>query len=107
MKGFRAISLAAVTIFVCSTREEQSSWANFRTAWRARTMSCSLLRGSTSVFVMDAIGVLLPGHGGPQQAHAALDVEGGLDAGQGEAQLDERDRDGGLHADQDGGGVED
>src|SRR5690349_17354559 len=111
MTVLRAISLAAVTILVCSTREKPSSWANLRTAWRARTMSCSVLRGSTSVFVIDGIVVSLllvaGGHGGTQDAHAPLDVEGGLDAGQREAQLDERDRDGRLHADQDGGRVED
>ena len=43
----------------------------------------------------------------PQQLHAALDVQRGADAGQRQAELDQRDRDRRPHADDDGFGIED
>src|SRR5688500_11977315 len=106
MTVLRASSLAAVTILVWSTRPKASSWASLRTSCRARTTSCSVRTGRVSVLVTDIAG-FPPRHGRPEALHPALDVEGRVHAGQGEAQLDEGDRDGRAHADDDRAGVED
>src|SRR4051794_10835995 len=107
MTAFRASSLAAVTIFVWSTMPKPISCVNFRTAWRAKTMSCSERSGRTSLLVTDIVVALLRAEGRAQQPHPPLDVQRGLHAGQAQPQLDERDRDRRPHAHDDRLGVQD
>src|SRR5215207_8940245 len=105
MTVLRANSLAAVTIFVWSTKLNVSSWVSFRTAWRASTTSCSTLSGRASL-LRTAIRDLLPrvvrrfAQRRPQPLHAALDVQGGLHALEGQSQLDQRDGHRRAHADE-------
>src|ERR1044071_3915013 len=98
MSALRASSLAAVTILVWSTSENLSSWVSFRTSCRASTMSCSERRGAAPLplGIIGSVRFDLPA----QYGHAAFDVQRGGDAGQGQAQLHQRDRDRRLHADQ-------
>src|SRR6187549_736613 len=99
MSALRASSLAAVTILVWSTSENFSSCVSLRTCWRASTMSCSERSGASPLApeVIGTVRVYLP----TQQRHAPLDVQCRGNAGQGQAELDQRDRNGRLHADQD------
>src|SRR5688500_3423568 len=105
---FRASSLAAVTIFVWSTRLNPSSMASARTCCRTTTMSFAVRTGSRS-FLRTDIGVPAIGEGPlfqtigrveqrAQQCHAALDVERRSNAGERKAELHEGNRHGGLHA---------
>src|SRR6476659_4559236 len=96
MSALRASSLAAVTILVWSTSENLSSCVSLRTCCLASTMSCSERSGAWPL----AFGVIgsVRGYLPAQQRHAAFDVQRGRDAGQRQAELDQRDRDGRLHA---------
>src|SRR5690242_14832021 len=100
----RAISLAAVTILVWSTRVKPCCTAQVRTAWRtattsfsARSCSTSALDGCTIVLVPVVVGGVVA-DGGFEELHAAFDVEGGPHTGEGEAQLDQGDGDRRLHS---------
>src|SRR5262249_14352540 len=104
----RASSLAAVTIFVWSTRVSRRSTAVARTAWRIRTMSSDDRRDRVSSLSIDIRG-LDGGLGAGAVAfalaeraagglHALLDVECGAHAGEGQAELDQRDGDRRSHA---------
>src|SRR5687767_11075852 len=103
MSVLRASSLAAVTIFVWSTRLNFSSCVSRRTVPRASTMSCSERTGTTSERVT---GIGSFGVAAAQELHAALDVERGPDAGERQPELDQRDRDRRLHPDDHGARVE-
>src|SRR5262245_9425207 len=95
----RANSLAAVTILVWSTRLKPSSAAHLRTACRTSTTSLSELAGNVSCF-STAIAVFLPARARPpEQVHSLLDVQGRAHPRQGQAQFDQGDGDGWLHAD--------
>src|SRR5688572_20721987 len=100
MTAFRASSLAAVTIFVWSTRLNLSSAIRARTACRMRTMSSSVARGFTSLW-MTGMDRLRAEHG-----HAHVDVQRRANAGKRQSELDERDRHGRAHADDDGVRIE-
>src|SRR5829696_7114696 len=107
MTVLRASSLAAVTIFVWSTRLNFSSCVIFRTAWRASTTSCSTRRASVSLLMTAIRALPVGGHRGAEPVHSPFDVERGLHPLERQPQLDQRDRDGRPHADEDGAGVED
>src|SRR5262245_53463673 len=98
--ALRASSLAAVTTLVWSTRLNPISMARWRTAWRAMTMCSEVVSGSVSA---DTDVIVAPGESdGPrQQFHTALDVQRRTHAGQRHAELDERNRHGRTHADDD------
>src|SRR4051812_27655465 len=102
----RASSLAAVTIFVWSTRLKPSSTARCLTAWRAPTTSSADLTGRSS---LRRTGNVAPPavDAAAQQIHAALDVERRPYPVQRQPELHERDRDGRLHTDDHRLGVED
>src|SRR5262249_1829043 len=102
----RASSLAAVTIFVCSTRLKPRSTAQVRTTCRTTTMSCDERTGSVSSTGIAVTVPVAPAERRTQELHALVDVETGANARQRQPELDERDGDGGAHADDDGFGVE-
>src|SRR5262249_8281242 len=98
---WRASSLAAVTIFVWSTRLSRRSTAAARTAWRMRTMSSDDRSDSVSSLSIGIRG-LGDGFGGcavasarlertAKNLHALFDVESGAHAGKGEAKRHEGD----------------
>src|SRR3954447_9865435 len=99
----RASSETAVTNFVWSTSRNPACCASSRTRWRARTTSSSSRSGSPSsggrfVFLV----VVCVGVGRRQEhPHVALHGEGGPDAREREAQVDQRDRHHRAHADHD------
>src|SRR5262245_42738784 len=103
MTVLRASSLAAVTIFVWSTRLKPAATAHSRTAWRTATTSSVARIGRRSVRTP---AIAMPIDRGAQELHAALDVQRGLYTRQGEPQLDQRDRDRRAHAHDDRRGVE-
>src|SRR5688572_7622995 len=103
----RASSLAAVTIFVCSTSVNPSSIAYRRTAWRTLTTSAELRTGSVSVLVTVIRGLFFPSGDALQHLHPALDVQRGAHAFEREPELDQGDGDRGLHPHDDRLGVED
>src|SRR3984957_2470384 len=84
---------------------KSAAMATARTAWRARTTSSWSRIGSVSSFSTDTRLSLIVNNL-PDQGEALVHVERGADAGQREAELDERNRDSGLHADHHGGGIE-
>src|SRR5438874_8018202 len=102
---FRASSLAAVTILVCSTRLKPISTARMRTTWRTTTMSFEERTGSVSSSGI-AMTVAAARERRAKELHSLVHVQARSNARQGQAQLHERDRDGGPHADHDRLGVE-
>src|SRR5262245_65604212 len=94
----RAISLAAVTSLVWSTRLKPSAAACSRTTCRIRTMSSGerigIATGSLGITCAQACGGSRSAHAQPlvQQRHALLDVERGMHALERQAELDQRDR---------------
>src|SRR5512139_3002351 len=103
--ALRASSLAAVTSFVWSTSEKRSSWARRRTSCRTSTTSASEPIATVSSFrtgMQSSSRAAPPSRARPEERHPLLHVEGGPDAVQGEAELDEGDRHRRLHADDDG-----
>src|SRR5580704_12251049 len=106
MRVLRANSLAAVTNFVWSTRLNPASCASFRTTCRTATISCSVRIGSVSL-LMTATVCLLAVTRFAQVFHAAIDIQRRLYTLQRQTQLDERNRNRRLHANNDCFGVED
>src|ERR1041385_705114 len=104
MTVLRAISLAAVTTLVCSTRLKPCSAAHRRTSWRTRRQSSSLRTGMVSC-LRTAIATPPPPierpspDGSVEDVQALLDVQGGADSLEREAQLHEGDGDRRPHAD--------
>src|SRR6185436_6505080 len=97
-----------VTIFVWSTRPNASSTAHLLTACRASTTSSDDRIWTTSLTVVGIFDLRSRrSERSLEQRHAAFDVERRADAVQRQPELDERDRHGGLHADDDRLGVED
>src|SRR5438552_3006130 len=81
------------------------STAHRRTIWRTRTMSSPERTGHRSLLT---IGMAIwRGERDAQQLHALLDVQRRAHTRERQPQLDECDRDRGLHANHHGGGVED
>src|SRR5688500_4250448 len=103
----RASSLAAVTIFVCSTSVNPSSTAYRRTAWRTLTTSAELRTGCVSVLVTVIRGLLFPAGEALRHLHPARAVQRGAHASEREPELDPGDGDRGLHPHDHGLGVED
>src|ERR1700760_4449390 len=96
MTVLRDSSLAAVIILVWSTSENLSCCVSRRTSWRLMTMSLSL---ASFIEPVAASVKAVPALRGGQHRHAALDIERRAHAFERQAQLDQRDGDGGLHAD--------
>src|SRR6476646_2668248 len=90
----RANSLAAVTIFVCSTRLKPISTARVRTHCRIRTTSSEERIGTDSV-TDDGTVRFLSFDRTAKQLHAFVHVQCGPHACERQAQFDERNRDGG------------
>src|SRR5215210_7688753 len=100
----RASSLAAVTIFVWSTRPSPCATAQARTACLTSTTSPSVRTGITSrrrtVIVplgahphrLPRAGVVAPARQHLQQRHPLLDVQRRAHAGERQPELHERDR---------------
>src|SRR5262245_26437763 len=106
MSVFRASSLAAVTILVCSTRLNPISTAHWRVTCRTRTTSSS----EWTPIVSSRPGAIeLSGlaQASADQSHALLRVQGGADSFQVQPELDQRNRDRRPHADDDGLRVQD
>src|SRR5919108_3636591 len=101
----RASSLAAVTIFVWSTRLKPISTARMRTTWRTTTMSVEERTGSVSSSGI-ANTVAAARERRAKKLHALVDVQARPNARQGQAQLHQRDGNRGSHADHDRLGVE-
>src|SRR5262249_50723866 len=102
----RASSLAAVTILVCSMRLKPSSRAHVRTTCRTATMSWEERTGrvsSTGIAVTVAVAAR---ERRAEQRHAFVHVETGTHTGERQTELDQRDGDGGPHADDNRLGVE-
>src|SRR5262245_60349515 len=95
---FRASSLAAVTIFVWSTRLKPTATAHSRTTCRTATMSSDerIARVSSRRTAIPAPAVL---ERLADQRDPLLDVQRRAHAGQCQTELDERDRDRRTHAD--------
>src|SRR2546422_615043 len=74
---FRASSLAAVTILVCSTRLKPISTARMRTTWRTTTMSFEERTGSVSSsgIANDAVGEVVLQRHGQAVVHVHLDAD--------------------------------
>src|SRR5689334_12769896 len=105
----RAISLAAVTIFVRSTNPMPTARHHPRTTWRTLTMSCGPRTAMRSVLDVSIVHLEHDAGGGDcrvQQRHPFLHIERGAHARQREAELHQRDRDRRLHPDDDGVGIE-
>src|SRR2546426_3571056 len=83
-----ASSLAAVTIFVCSTRLKPISTADVRTTWRTTTMSLEEWTGRVSSIGI-AVTVAAAGERRAKQRHPLVHVQAGAHAREGEAQLHE------------------
>src|SRR4029453_3418292 len=98
--ALRASSLAAVTIFVWSTRLKPISQARCRTACRTMTICSEVVSGSKSAEA-DAILASSYVDRHRQQVHALLDGQRGAYAGKGYAQLDESNGNGRAHTDDD------
>src|SRR5690242_16750181 len=101
----RAISLAAVTSFVRSTRPRPSERLQLRTTCRTLTMSCCSRTTTCSLRAVSIAGVEKRkagvGDHRAEQREPLLDVECRAHPIEREPELDQRDRDGGLHADDD------
>src|SRR5471030_1556607 len=94
----RASSLVAVTILVWSTSENLRSCVSLRTTWRQTNMSCSVC----SVSVSSVGGAkAIPTIDRRQEMHSAVDVQRRANTLERQAQFDERDGHGRLHADHD------
>src|SRR5579883_2817798 len=102
----RAISLAAVTILVWSTRPNPNATARLRTAWRTRTTSSACRTGMTSL-AATINPVLRSVDQAAYERKALVDIERGPHPRKAEAELDQGDGDRRLHADHDGHRVED
>src|SRR5689334_14105369 len=107
----RAISLAAVTSFVRSTRPRPRFRLQLRTTCRTLTMSCC---SRTTICSLRAVSIghveersMAVGDRGAEQRDSFLHVERRTHALEGEPELDERYRNGGLHADDHRGCIED
>src|SRR5262249_18407266 len=95
----RASSLAAVMIFVWSTRLSPASTAQTRVNWRTRTTSSDDRMARRSVLV---VGIdVLQGRPTLDQLHAALNIESGPHSRQRQTQFNQRDCNRGAHADDD------
>src|SRR3954469_970190 len=105
MTVLRANSLAAVTIFVCSTRLKPSSMARLLTTWRALTTSSPLRTGKVSTSRAIAGPAAIDRRA--QQLEARVDVQRRANAGQLQPELHQRDGDGRAHADDDRLRIED
>src|SRR4029450_1362504 len=106
MTVLRASSLAAVTILVCSTRLKPTSIARLRTTCRALTTSSPLRTGNvSSSLAID--GFVRTREHFAHQSQARIDVHCRANAGQRQAELDQRDRDCRAHADDHGLRIED
>src|SRR5262245_25230271 len=92
-------------ILVWSTSDSPASMAPARTCWRMRTTSSDERISCTSLLVV-GIGSLRLAQPLTDEIQAALHIESGLHARQGQAQLDKRDGDGRTHADDDRVGIE-
>src|SRR5919199_2963431 len=92
----RATSEIAVASSVWSVEESASEAASSRARWRAVTTSASDSIGIRLSWSSATRAGLLPGL---QQREALLEVQGGLDVLEAHAELDHRERDLGLDAD--------
>src|ERR1700733_9885665 len=92
-------------ILVWSTVLKPAPSASVRAAWRTRTTSSEERISTFSLFCV-VIFRLRRREPRVDESHAALDVQGGFDAGERQSKLDQRDRHRGPHADNHGVGVQ-
>src|SRR4029453_5576371 len=87
-------------------RLDSSSTERCGTAWRTATTSSGVWMARVSLSSTAIDLSLLFGDTPAQQVHAALDIQRSAYAGHGQSQLDEGNRDGRAHADDDRLGIE-